>query len=219
MASCESFQPWFARPVSVARKYSTKPSPSRSPSRSIQSSAASMCGQIAADRLEVARAIEVAARQHHEERRGVHAAVVAAERDLAERGHLAAPGLVQDLARLGVAGRIGPRRLGRGQRHQHAARDGRIRPEQRERREDPVAAEDRAEPRDPRVRIRAVRRLGDHHREVRTRPLEPLVHDDRSTCAPPSAATARPPLRRPPPRARSRTSCRAWPRACRRTRR
>jgi hypothetical protein len=42
-----SFQPWLARPFSVSRAYSTKPSLSRSPYSSIQFSEARMLGQIA----------------------------------------------------------------------------------------------------------------------------------------------------------------------------
>ena len=41
--SQESFQPWFTRPWSLGRRYSTKPSPSRSPYFSIHSRARSAC--------------------------------------------------------------------------------------------------------------------------------------------------------------------------------
>ena len=59
----------------------------------------------AADEVEVAGALQVGAGQHQEERRRIDAAVVAAERHLAERRHLAAASLVQDLAGLGVGAR------------------------------------------------------------------------------------------------------------------
>ena len=44
IASLESFQPWFSRPRSERRSYSTNPSPSRSPCLSIHSSAARAFG-------------------------------------------------------------------------------------------------------------------------------------------------------------------------------
>ena len=66
---------------------------------------------------------EVRAGQHDEQRRRVDAAVVAAERHLAERGHLAVAHLVQDLAGLGVALGVDLGRLRRGQKREHAARE------------------------------------------------------------------------------------------------
>src|SRR5438128_1290889 len=58
--------------------------------------------QLLDERL-VAGVTEVRTGQHDEQRRRVDAAVVMAEGNLAERRHLAAPGLVQDLPRLRVA--------------------------------------------------------------------------------------------------------------------
>ncbi len=48
------------------------------------------------------RALEIGAGEHDEQRRAVHAAVVAAERNFAEFGHLAVAHFVQDLAGLGI---------------------------------------------------------------------------------------------------------------------
>ena len=55
---------------------------------------------------EIAGPLEVGAGEHDEERRGIDAAVVAAERHFAELGHLAEAHLVQDLAGLGVGGGV-----------------------------------------------------------------------------------------------------------------
>ena len=59
-----------------------------------------------AGKLEVAGVAVVRAGEHHEQRRRVVAAVVAPERDLHQRRHLAVAQLVQDLAGLGVALRV-----------------------------------------------------------------------------------------------------------------
>src|SRR5690606_1867608 len=56
--------------------------------------------------LEVAGLLEIAGREHDEERRRVDRTVVQAERNLLAHGHLAAAHLVHDLAGLGVAIRI-----------------------------------------------------------------------------------------------------------------
>ena len=61
-----------------------------------------MCGHNRRMRVEIAGALEIGARQHDEQRRRVDAAVVAAERHLAELGHLAVTGFMQDFAWLGV---------------------------------------------------------------------------------------------------------------------
>ena len=59
-----------------------------------------------AQRLLVAGALEIEAGQQHEQRRRIDAAVILRERHLAQRRHLAAAHLVQDLAGLGVGERI-----------------------------------------------------------------------------------------------------------------
>jgi hypothetical protein len=112
---------------------------------------------------------------HHEERRCVHRAVVAPEGHLAERGHLAAAHLVQDLAGLCVLHVGTGGRLRVGQECKDPARDLRVRPQQLERGDQSVPSERRAEPRDAGVRIRAARRLGDHHVEIGGGPPEPPV--------------------------------------------
>ena len=130
------------------------------------------------DRLDerpVGGAFVVGARQEHEQRRGVDAAVVAAERDFAEGGHLAAARLVEDLARLGVALGIDFRGLVGGQIGQDAAGQGRVEPEAFQSGNDAVAAEGRAEPGDAGVGIRPGRRLRDHHVQVGPRPVHPVV--------------------------------------------
>ena len=102
MESCESFQPWLARPllglavifdeaVAVAVAVFVDPAQRGLDVRPD-------LGQ----GLAIAGALEIHAGEHEEERRRVDRAVVAAERHLAEVGHLAVTALVQDLARLGV---------------------------------------------------------------------------------------------------------------------
>ena len=56
-------------------------------------------------------ALEIGAGQQHEQRRGIDAAIIAAERHFAELGHFAVPRFMQDLARLGVGGGVVIRRL------------------------------------------------------------------------------------------------------------
>ena len=118
---------------------------------------------------------EVGRGQHHEERCGIDAAVVAPERHLAERGHLAPPRLVQDLPRLRVALGRGLGRLRGGQEAEHAAGDLGRDPEDLHRGEDPVASKRRAEPGHAGVGIGAVGRLGDHHLQIGDRAVQPLV--------------------------------------------
>ncbi len=80
-----SFQPWFGEARSRRRAHSRRsPSPSESPSPSIQPIAALERRPQLVDQREVAGARGVGAGQHHEQRRGVDAAVVAAERHLAQ---------------------------------------------------------------------------------------------------------------------------------------
>jgi hypothetical protein len=128
-----------------------------------------------ADERHVAGPSQVRGRQHHEERRRIDAAVVAPERHLAESGHLPAPRLVQDLPRLRVALGRGLRRLGGGQKTEHATGDLGRDPEDLHRGDDAVAPEGRAEPGDAGVGIGTVRRLGDHHLQIGDRPVQPLV--------------------------------------------
>ena len=75
-ASQESFHPWLDRPRGLARRYSTYPSPSRSPKSSIHASARSACGSSRRQlRLGQAPTGQLA-EEHHEQRRGVDRAVV-----------------------------------------------------------------------------------------------------------------------------------------------
>ena len=82
-----------------------------------------MCGQRRRTSREVAGALEIVAGQHDEERRRIDAAVIAAERHLAEPAISPRRSLVQDLPGLGIGRRIGLGRLVGGQIGQHAARD------------------------------------------------------------------------------------------------
>ena len=129
------------------------------------------------DGLEIASPLEVHTGEHDEQGRAVDAAIVQAERDLAEPRHLAMPGLVQDLARLGIG-------LGReagclpgGKEAEHAPGNRRVEPEQLHGGDDAVAAERGAEPGNPRVGIGPLRGLGHQHGEVGNRAAEDLVED------------------------------------------
>src|ERR1019366_8619900 len=89
----------------------------------------------------------VGAGEDDEERSCIDAAVIAAEGDLAERGHLSLPRLVQDPAGLRLLPRNDLHRLRGGEVGEDAFRERRAHPKAFERRQDPVAAERRVEPR------------------------------------------------------------------------
>jgi hypothetical protein len=91
-----------------------------------------------ADQLEVPGPPGVRAREHHEERRRVHASVVASERDLPQRGHFPAAHLVEDLSGLRVPLEILLLRLGLGQKMEHSLGESGIHPEHLQRGDDPV---------------------------------------------------------------------------------
>ena len=141
-----------------------------------------MCGHRPIDEGTIGRPLcEVRVRQHDEQRRRVGAAVVPAERDLAERRHLASriscrilPGCASCTSR--------PSSPAFAEKRQHAARDVGCDPQQLDRRNDAVTAERCAEPRDARVRVGPLRRVGNHHRAgPRTSaapPIERLVRGD-----------------------------------------
>jgi hypothetical protein len=112
-------------------------------------------------------AFEVRVRQHDEQRCGIGGAVVLAKRDFAECCHLAAPHLMQNFAGLRVLRVRDRRRLRLTEKREYAPSHIGRGPKQLHRRDDAIAAERCAEPRNPRVRIWAVRRVGDHHRQVR----------------------------------------------------
>src|SRR5262245_49722426 len=99
-----------------------------------------------ADERQVWRPLVVRRGQHDEERRGVVAAVVLSERNLAERRHLAEPRFVKDLAWLRIAQGIVRRGLRGLQKAEDALRERRRGPQTFERRDDAVATERRAEP-------------------------------------------------------------------------
>ena len=109
------------------------------------------------DERPVARAREILACEHHEERRRIDAAVVASERHFAEARHFGAARLVQDLAGFGVLLRVDVVRLGGGQVAEDAARELRMDPEQLQGGNDAVAPKRRAEPGHAGVRVLAAR--------------------------------------------------------------
>ncbi len=173
--SCESFHPWWIEPargaalvfqeaVAVGVAGTVHP-----PQRALD------VGPDAAREGQVTGLAVVVGGKADEERRGVVAAVVAAERDLTGAGHLAAPHLVQDLARLGVVGGILPvGLLGRQVREDALGQVG-IHPQRLAPDDQRVAPEHRREPRNAGVRVGPVLGLGRHHHEVGHRAAEPLV--------------------------------------------
>jgi hypothetical protein len=125
----------------VRRSYSTKPSPSRSPYFSIQSSAASAGAFEFAHERGVVRPAPDLGEQDQVERRRVGRSVVA----LVPRARgLAVPHLVHDLARLGVARRVVLLRLQVGEHLERRARELGPNSSVCRHGDDRVAAEDRS---------------------------------------------------------------------------
>ena len=127
------------------------------------------------DRFIIAGALRIEPGEQDEERRGIDAAVIEAERHLAQRRHLAAAHLVQDFPRLRVGERIGGLGLIGGEPAQHAARDVRAPPQHLQRRDQAVAAERRREPRDAGIGIAALRRIRHQHRQIGRRAAQHFV--------------------------------------------
>src|SRR3984957_8722511 len=119
-----------------------------------------------AHQFQVARAHEIFTEQQNEQRSGVDAPVVAAEWNLMQIGHLAMTHLMQYLAGFGIARSLAGGRLVRSQKTQNTLRDARIDPQRHQSGDESVAAEGRAEPRRARVRIVAMRRVGDEHVQI-----------------------------------------------------
>ena len=115
--------------------------------------AAQSDGHSAVDELHVAGAVRIGAGEIDVERRRVDAAIVAAERQLAQHRHLALARFVHDLARLRIAERRCLRRLVLGEERQHAARQARIEPQHLQGGDHAVAAERRREPGDARIGV------------------------------------------------------------------
>ena len=115
---------------------------------------------------DVAGALEMRAGQRHEERRRIDAAVVAAERHLAEDGHFAIARFVQDLAGLRVGMRVDGGGLRRRQMPEHAGGDGGIEPQRRQGGDQGVATEHGAEPRHARVGVGPLGSFRQKHVEI-----------------------------------------------------
>ena len=128
-------------------------------------------------RFLVAGALDIAPREQDEQGGRIHAAVILRERHLAQRRHLAAAHLVQDLSRRSVGERID--RLGLEMREppQHALGDPRIDPQHLQRGDQPVAAERRRVPGNAGIGIASLRRLRHQHVEVGHRLAQHLVED------------------------------------------
>ncbi len=106
---------------------------------------------------EICGATIVRAGEHHEERRGIHAAVVTREGHFVHDGHFATPHLMQDLSRLGVALRNLFRCLRFREIFQDAFGDARRHPQTLQRGDDSIAPEHGVEPWHTGVGVRAFR--------------------------------------------------------------
>lgn len=129
----------------------------------------------AANQVQVPGAPRVGACEHDEERRRVHASVVAAEGNLSQRGHLAAAHLVNDLSGLRVEIEVLLLRLGLRQEAENALRQPGVHPENLQRGDDSVPPEGRAEPGNASVGIGPAPRLGQHHVQIGARAVQPIV--------------------------------------------
>ncbi len=106
------------------------------------------------DRFDVPGPVEIHASQHDIERRRIDSPVIEPERHFAQTCHFPVPGFMQDLARLRAGERIKGFRLGRGEKAKNAFGDGRVQPQEQHGRDDSIASESRAVPRNARVGIK-----------------------------------------------------------------
>ena len=129
----------------------------------------------AADQVQIPGALGVGSREHDEERRRVHASVVAAERHLSQRRHFAAAHLVDDLPGLRVEVEALLLRLGLCEETKDAIRQPGVHPKNLQRGDDSIPPEGRAEPGNSGVRIRAAPRFGQHHVQIGPGAVQPIV--------------------------------------------
>ena len=118
------------------------------------------------DRFDVPGPVEIHASQHDIERRGIDGAVIEPERHFAQTRHFPVPGFMQDLAWLRAGERIEGFCLGRGEKMQNTFRDGGIQPQEQHGRDDSIASENRAVPRNAGVGIKPMARPRHQHVEV-----------------------------------------------------
>ena len=124
---------------------------------------------------EVASTLVICCRKHHEQRRGINASVIATEGDFTEVRHFALAHLVQNLSRLCLDRRLRFECLRRSQELQDSLRDPRTNPQHFKRRDDAVAPEYRAKPRNSGIRIVRLRIANRHHFNISGRAFNPIV--------------------------------------------
>jgi len=129
----------------------------------------------APDQVQIPGAPGVGSREHDEEWRRVHASVVAAKRNLSQRGHFTAAHLVDDLPGLRVDVEALLLRLGLCEETQDAIRQPGVHPENLQRGDDSIPSEGGAEPGNSGVRIRAAPGFGQHHVQIGPRAVQPIV--------------------------------------------
>src|SRR6266852_4115300 len=129
----------------------------------------------ALDELQVIRSLEILAGQENEQGSGIDASVVAFEGYLAQVGHFAAPGLMEDFSGFGIDFRTNFRRLRRRQEMENAFGQPRVKRKTFQSGNDAVPSKRRAVPGHARIRERSFRGFGRHHVQVRNRSTEPAI--------------------------------------------
>src|SRR5580700_6093326 len=113
--------------------------------------------------------------EHHKQRGGIDAAVVAAKRDLFQGGHLAFSQLVKNLSGLGVLLRYDAIRLGAGQKLQDAPGQSGLGPQHLQSGDEAVAAKYGVKPGYPSVWVGTFGIAQGHHLEIGCRAAQPFA--------------------------------------------
>jgi hypothetical protein len=127
--------------------------------------------------LEIAGAFKIGACQHDKKWRRIDAAVVAAERHLAQAGHFAVTRFMKDFAWLGVGAGVDGGGLSGRKVRQHPARDCGIEPQRFQGRDDAVAPEDRTVPGDAGVGIGPLWQMGHQNIEIGDAAVDRFIED------------------------------------------
>ena len=110
-------------------------------------------------------------------------------RSNSEACHFAEAQLMQDLARLGIRGRVGLLRLKGGEPRQHGAGNAGVEPQKLDGDDDAVASECGRKPGYAGIGIEAFRRRGQQHGEIGNRSIDEAARH-RARCRKPDAVAA-----------------------------
>src|SRR5579864_120208 len=113
--------------------------------------------------------------QHHKQRSGVDAAVIASERDLFQGRHFSLASFMDDFPRLGIVLRTHLGGLRCGKKSKNSASEWRPYPQSLECGDDRITPESSTKPRNPCVRVGPLVSLGHHHVKVRGRTIPPII--------------------------------------------